>query len=321
MKGPDPRLLPTLLAVLRHGSITAAAAALGYVPSAVSQQMTRLERQMGVELLSRRSGGAVTPTAAGRAIADAAVVLLAATADFQARVGEVAGAGAPELRVGMFPTAASEMLPSALANLRAKHPDFVLTLLATEPVEGLRLLRAAEIDLLLAYRYLPEDPPAAGDLQVLRLGREPLLLMASAEIPALTDRDSLLSFDWVAGPPGTPDRRLFQRWAHKVGLAPTVRFETDDYHITLSLIAYGLGIGLVPLSAVCGWRDPSHPVVRVHAMPAKSLPTRDVLAVTRPRYRHPAARVLLAHLRSTLAAQLTRVRDTAADMGGWSGER
>lgn len=309
MNDPDVRLLPTLLAVLRHGSITAAAMALGYVPSAVSQQMTRLERQMGVELLSRRSGGAVTPTAAGNAIAEAAAVLLAATADFQTSVSAIAGAEAPDLRVGMFPTAASEMLPGALAKLRAKHPDFRLSLLATEPVEGLRLLRAAEVDLLLAYRYLPEDPPAPSDLQLLHLGREPLLLMAASDHPAKLRRIDLEACDWVAGAPGTPDRRLFQRWAHKIGLVPTVRYETDDYHITLSLIAYGLGIGLVPLSAVHGWRDPAHSVTQVHAIPAKSMPARDVLAVTRPSFHHPAANKLLTHLRSTLSAQLASQRN------------
>lgn len=98
----DPRLLRTLLAVIRHGSMSTAAAALGYVPSAVSQHIARLEQQEGTELLSRRPGGGVTPTAAGRALDDAAAHVLAATADFQRLAHDIARSGAPEVSIGVY---------------------------------------------------------------------------------------------------------------------------------------------------------------------------------------------------------------------------
>ncbi|MER7538761.1 LysR family transcriptional regulator [Streptomyces sp. NPDC097704] len=100
MNSLDPRLLRTLLAVMRHGSMSAAAAALGYVPSAVSQHIARLEQQVGTELLSRRPGGGVTPTAAGRALADSAARVLE----------DLPAAGRPEREV------------LAVTRPRASHP-------------------------------------------------------------------------------------------------------------------------------------------------------------------------------------------------------
>jgi DNA-binding transcriptional LysR family regulator len=301
----DPRLLRTLLAVMRHGSMSTAAAALGYVPSAVSQHIARLEQQVGTELLSRRPGGGVTPTAAGRALADSAAHVLAAAADFQRLADDIAQSGAPEVSIGVYATAAGRLLPSALAKLRRGHPDVVLHVTETEPVHGLRGLRTGEIDLLLAYRYLPEDPPSAPDLQIRGLGREPLWLMA-AHGTGLATLDDCREADWAAGHPGTPDRRLLQRWAHRIGLNPAVRYETDDYHTALALIAQGLAVGLVPASVVGGWHDPARPLARVEDLPKAHRPEREVLAVTRPRSSHP----VVDDLADLLAAAVVATRDS-----------
>lgn len=295
----DPRLLRTLLSVMRHGSMSAAAAALGFVPSAVSQHIARLEQQVGTELLSRRPGGGVTPTAAGRALADAAARVLAATADFQRLADDIARSGAPEVSVGVYATAAGRLLPTALARLRRAHPDVVLHVTETEPVDGLRGLRSGEIDLLLAYRYLPEDPPHTADLRIRALGREPLRL-AAARGSGIATLDDCRAADWAAGHQGTADRRLLGRWAHRVGIAPTVRYETDDYHTALSLIAQGLAVGLVPASVVDGWHDPDRPLTLV-PLPGPDRPEREVLAVTRPRAAHPVVDDLTALLSAAVA--------------------
>ncbi|MFF9853345.1 LysR family transcriptional regulator [Streptomyces litmocidini] len=142
MNTVDPRLLRTLLAGMRHGSMSTAAAALGYVPSAVSQHIVRLEQQVGTELLSRRPGGGVTPTAGGRAPADVAARVLAATADFRRLADDTARSGAPESSIGVYATVAGRLLPTAPAALRQAHPDVVLHVTETEPVDGLRGLRA-----------------------------------------------------------------------------------------------------------------------------------------------------------------------------------
>jgi DNA-binding transcriptional LysR family regulator len=297
----DPKLLRTLLAVIRQGEMSTAAAALGYVPSAVSQHIARLEQQVGTELFSRRPGGGVTPTAAGRALADAAAHVLAATADFQRLAEDIAQSGAPKVSVGVYATAAGRLLPTALAKLRRAHPDVVLHVTETEPVHGLRGLRTGEIDLLLAYRYLPEDPPSADDLQIRRLGREPLWLMA-AQSSGITTLDECREADWAAGHAGTPDRRLLQRWTHRTGLNPAVRYETDDYHTALALIAQGLAVGLVPASVVGGWHDPARPLTSVDDLPAAHRPEREVLAVTRPRASHPVVDDLTDLLATAVAA-------------------
>ncbi|NBM15562.1 LysR family transcriptional regulator [Streptomyces sp. GC420] len=288
----DPRLLNTLISVLRHGSMTAAAAALGYVPSAVSQQMSRLERQVGVELLSRRPGGGVSPTAAGRALADGAAGVLAAAADFRRLVDVVAGSGVPEVRIGVYPSAASRLLPTVLAELRAAHPGTVLRLLELEPAQGLRVLRTGEIDVQLAYRYMPEDPPvAAEDLRFIGLGREPLWLLTAAGSSATLD--ACAAADWAAGHPGRADRRLLDRWAHQHGLNPAIRYETDDYHTVLALIVQGLAVGLVPASVA------APQLGALARIPAPGL-DREVLAVTRARSRHPVVDELAGLLRASI---------------------
>ncbi|QNS02325.1 LysR family transcriptional regulator [Streptomyces xanthii] len=312
MNSVDPRLLRTLLAVMRHGSMSTAAAALGYVPSAVSQHIARLEQRVGAELLSRRPGGGVTPTASGRALADAAAHVLAATADFQRLADDIARSGAPEVSIGVYATAAGRLLPTALAELRGAHPDVVLHVTETEPVHGLRGLRTGEIDLLLAYRYLPEDPPSATDLQIRALGREPLWLMA-ARGTGIATLDDCREADWAAGHLGTPDRRLLQRWAHRTGLEPAVRYETDDYHTALALIAQGLAVGLVPASVVHGWHDPARPLTRVEGIPASDRPEREVLAVTRPRASHPVVDDLAGLLSTAVTAISQQPQD---DIGG-----
>ncbi|MDI1457511.1 LysR family transcriptional regulator [Streptomyces sp. ATE26] len=285
---PDLKLLATFLAVVRRGSMAEAAAELGYVPSAVSQHIAVLERDMGVELITRRPGSRLILTAAGRSLAGAAETLFDATARFQDAAHAIANREIAELRVGTYPSAMTYLLPQVLSTLRARRPGPRIRLVVVETDEGVPRVKSGDIDLLVAYRYLPEDPPAPSDaLTTTLLGREPLVLVAGTE-PGRRNPVELaecLEREWVSGHARNPDRRLLHRWAGELGIAPQVTLETDDLHSMLAMIRAGLAVGLIPATLLGAGHDAG---VEEVVMPPGVTPLhREILAVSRPGDRPP----------------------------------
>ncbi|MFF8953967.1 LysR family transcriptional regulator [Streptomyces sp. NPDC014940] len=288
---PDLKLLATFLAVVRRGSMAEAAAELGYVPSAVSQHIAVLERDMGVELITRRPGSRLILTAAGRSLAGAAETLFDATARFQDAAHAIANREIAELRVGTYPSAMTYLLPQVLSTLRARRPGPRIRLVVVETDEGVPRVKSGDIDLLVAYRYLPEDPPAPSDaLTTTLLGREPLVLVAGTE-PGRRNPVELaecLEREWVSGHARNPDRRLLHRWAGELGIAPQVTLETDDLHSMHSMLAMiraGLAVGLIPATLLGAGHDAG---VEEVVMPPGVTPLhREILAVSRPGDRPP----------------------------------
>ncbi|MEV5738268.1 LysR family transcriptional regulator [Streptomyces sp. NPDC052292] len=285
---PDLKLLATFLAVVRRGSMAEAAAELGYVPSAVSQHIAVLERDMGVELITRRPGSRLILTAAGRSLAGAAETLFDATARFQDAAHAIANREIAELRVGTYPSAMTYLLPQVLSTLRARRPGPRIRLVVVETDEGVPRVKSGDIDLLVAYRYLPEDPPAPSDaLTTTLLGREPLVLVAGTE-PGRRNPVELaecLEREWVSGHARNPDRRLLHRWAGELGIAPQVTLETDDLHSMLAMIRVGLAVGLIPATLLGAGHDAG---VEEVVMPPGVTPLhREILAVSRPGDRPP----------------------------------
>ncbi|MFE1444030.1 LysR family transcriptional regulator [Streptomyces sp. NPDC058739] len=301
---PDLKLLATFLAVVRRGSMAEAAAELGYVPSAVSQHVAALERDLGVELIVRRPGSRLVVTGAGRSLAQAAETLFDATARFQDTAAGIANREIAELRFGIYPSAMTYLIPGVLATLRARRGGPRLRLVVVETDEGVPRVTSGDLDLLVAYRYLPEDPPAPSDsLSVTLLGREPLVLVTGAEPgrrrpPVLAD---CLEREWVSGHARNPDRRLLQRWAGRLGIAPQVTLETDDLHSMLAMIRAGLAVGFIPATLLAEGHETG--VERV-ALPPEADPLhREILAVSRPGARPP----VVDELAGLLAAALEKV--------------
>lgn len=299
---PDLKLLSTFLAVVRHGSMAGAAAALGYVPSAVSQHIAALERDLGVELLVRRPGSRLILTAAGRSLAEAAGTLFDATARFLDTAAGISAREIAELRLGTYPSAMSRLLPGILTALRGRGHGPRLRLVDVETHEGLPQIKSGDLDLLVAYRYLPEDPPApSGEWAVTSLGEEPLLVVAAARPgqgpPGL---EECRGREWVSGRPHHADRRLLQRWAGEVGFSPDVTMETEDVHGMLAMVRAGLAVGLLPASLVVGADAP--PGVERVVLPPNAPPLRrEILAVSRPGPRPPLVDDLVVLLRQALA--------------------
>lgn len=153
--------LRTLDALARHGSVSGAADGLHVTTSAVSQQMAKLEREVGQPLLAK-SGRGVRLTDAGRLLADHAARIISrvelAQADVEARRGSAVG----ELRIGAFPTAMRGLLPPVLAALRVDHPELRPRVREQEPAEGMAAVVRGDLDLALAIDWHNKRMPVPG---------------------------------------------------------------------------------------------------------------------------------------------------------------
>src|SRR6478752_8512662 len=145
----DVRRMRVLREVAQRGSFSAAADALSYTQSAVSQQIAALEREAGSRLVERSARG-VRLTDAGRALVSHADVILARLADAEDELQAIAGLRGGRLRVAAFPSACSTLMPLAVARFRERHPGVELSLHPAEPDDALRLLRAGDCDVALA---------------------------------------------------------------------------------------------------------------------------------------------------------------------------
>lgn len=284
-----------LRAVETHGSVGAAAAALGFTPSAISQQVKRLERDTGVTLLERvgrgvmlTDHGRIVSEAGGRLLAD----LEAVDAELQRRTDVVAG----HLRVAVFSTANRGLLAAVAQRLLAAHPDLRLSLRECEPWETVDLVATGLVEIGVVHTWgdvaleIPEHLVAtsvAGDVaDVIVRHDHPLAGRAR-----VTPHD-LLDAGWIATPAGTICRQWLHRMYDGTGRLPRIAHEALEFDSHLAMVRAGLGIALVPRlgRGVLG--------TELVAVPATDPePTRDIVALHRRTMdRSPAVQAMLSAL-------------------------
>jgi DNA-binding transcriptional LysR family regulator len=289
--------LRVLREVAYRGSFSAAAAALSYTQSAISQQIAALEIEAGMPLLERHPRG-VTLNAAGQTLVRHAEAILAGLDAADAALASIAGLRGGRLRMASFPTAGSTLMPLAIASFRSSYPDVALTLAEGEPEEVVPRLRAGELDLALLFDFAGETErheelelsPLLGDPMYLALPREHRL--AGKRKLALQE---LRGEAWIQTSSSSPCARHVVRCCHAAGFEPRVTFESDDYQTVQGLVAAGVGVALIPELALSVVREDV--VIRA---PAPSPPLRQVLAAV-PRGAHlvPAAPAMLGVLEET----------------------
>ncbi|HEY5017883.1 MAG TPA: LysR family transcriptional regulator [Streptosporangiaceae bacterium] len=152
----DVTRLRVLVAVARHGSVTAAAHALNYAQPSVSHHLARLEAETGTKLV-QRAGRGIRLTDAGRLLAERAVEVIGRLDAAENELVVFAGLRAGRLRLAAFPSALGTIVPTAAAILHDQHPGFDLRLTEAEPPEALRMLRAGYVDVALIFRHEADD--------------------------------------------------------------------------------------------------------------------------------------------------------------------
>jgi DNA-binding transcriptional LysR family regulator len=240
--------LHALTAVRARGSVAAAAAALGYTPSAISQQLSRLESQTKATLVEPY-GRTVRLTAAGEQLATAADRILQEWEAAEAGLERLRGTVCGTVRVAAFPTVARGLLPEVLAALRRDQPDLELSLFETASHRTLEMLKDGDCDVAVAHDW-PETPlilPPGIGAELLGSDIADIVLSAGHPCsgqPRIALRD-LAGERWTAEPGSVAHDLL----VHVLGSEANVlhvQFAVREFPTQLALIASGLAIGLVP---------------------------------------------------------------------------
>jgi DNA-binding transcriptional LysR family regulator len=291
----DTHRLRVLREFAERGTIAATAAALGYTPSAVSQQLAALEREAGAILLDRTARAAEL-TDAGRRLVDHAERILAMIEAAESDLSAPAPTG--RVTVTAFPTAAVAFGPALVRRVRA-NPGMSLLLRETQREEGLRLVRTAEADVALVADWTGRLPSSdTGVLRFFPLIRDEVVLVVPRGHPAAdpsrpVDLDRLRDEPWLAAPTGEPSRQAVDRLLAGTGGMPPAPWEFEGLSTVLSLVARGIGIAALPrLTLSVG----DHRRVAVRDLPGDS-PAREVYAVARASsVRRPSVAVILSAL-------------------------
>jgi len=236
------RRLRVLREVARHGSISAAAAALNYTPSAVSQQLAQLEREVGVKLVERRSTGVVL-TRAGQVLVAHANAMLARASRAEEELRQLADGSWGRLRVGAFASAAAALMPEAILAMRAAQPSCAVELVEQDTPESVAELRRGELDLgiiVLDGHSSTDDEleitPLLGDrIDVLLPAQHRLAAAGSVSLEDL--RDDV----WIDCS-GSPVRF----WMTARGIEPNVIFNSDQHYVVHALVAAQVAVAFSP---------------------------------------------------------------------------
>jgi DNA-binding transcriptional LysR family regulator len=240
------------LAVLRElasrGSITDVAIATHKSPSAISQQLKTLQRQLGVVLVER-SGRGVRLTDAGRTLADSSIRIATVMAEAQATWDSFHGGATGSVRVAMIDSASELLIPGLLTRMKG-HEGIELQAEIRDVSQDEFAPLTADFDIVVSHRSDDLMPPAPADVEVVALMREPLDVAVPLDHPlasrARVAVDEFIGDDWIGVPAGYPIDRVLMTMARQSGIAPTVVYRTTHLPLIENLVAAGLGVGLVP---------------------------------------------------------------------------
>jgi len=297
----DVRRMRVLREVAVQGSFSAAAEALSFTQSAVSQQIAALERETGTILVQRNARG-VKLTEAGEALVRHAEAVLARLAEAEAELEAIAGLKGGRLRMAAFESAGATLMPLAIKEFRAKHPAIELTMTLGEPEEAEPQLKSGELDLVIGFgsRYAQED-----GVERHFLLEDPMFLVLPREHPLVGKRNlrlaDLADEAWIGGPQDCECNRLIYGACSAAGYDPRIAFETDDYAAVQGFVAAGVGVSLIAELGLTTIRDDI--VVRDLG---RETPVRKIYAATSGGYRTPATAAMLEVLDSVTAGYESR---------------
>ncbi|WP_101379772.1 MULTISPECIES: LysR family transcriptional regulator [Kitasatospora] len=288
--------LRTLDALARHGSVSGAADALHVTTSAVSQQMSKLEREVGQQLLAKNGRG-VRLTDAGRLLAEHSARILSqvelAESDLDAHRGQVIG----ELRLSAFPTAARGLFPAALTILRAQHPALRVRSSELEPESGIAGVIRGDLDLAVVLDWYNKPMPLPDGLVKAPLLDDPAdVAMHEGHPLAGRDEVDLGEFaddEWITWGEGEFCHEWLLFTLRSRGVEPVIGHRAAETHTQLGLVAAGLGVCVAPVLG----RQPIPP--GVVTVPLKQRVRRHVYVVWRADAdRRPSIRAAVEALRA-----------------------
>jgi DNA-binding transcriptional LysR family regulator len=297
----DVRRMRVLREVAERGSIAAAAQALSFTPSAVSQQIATLERETGIGLVER-GPRSIRLTEAGRALVAHTEVILAGLEAAEAEIQAIAGVKGGILRLASFPTAYASIMPAALVEFRRRHPGVELTLTEADPLDSLERLKSGELDLALLYEYDHVPFPTDDAVKQVDLLQDPIRVLLPRLHPAARRRavrlESLADEAWITSTVRSSCHLFVTRACRAAGFEPRIGFESDDHAVWQGLVAAGVGVALAPELALA----PLHPGVEARPLALAPLKRR-VFAAHRAGGRSPSIGAMLAVIEETIGTR------------------
>lgn len=299
----DLKRLRFLREVAERGTISAAADALAYTPSAISQQITILEEEMKTPLLERQ-GRNVVLTPAGKVLVAHSQDVFDAVERATTAVSEAAGEVAGRVVVGTLQSVMATLLPETIRTMSIDHPRVDLHMVELGHNDATRELRLGALDVAVDQSYSHVTNRAHGGLIKHKVLEEPLYLVVpkGSPIKKLTEA---ADWPWVAPPLETCDcGRALRNICRGAGFDPDVRFETDDFGVTLELISSINAVSILPALTLTRL-SPSLRLIPISGV------KRRIIALTRPAGQHrPAVAAFITHL--LRAAKELIPADTAA---------
>jgi DNA-binding transcriptional LysR family regulator len=239
--------LRTLVEIRETGSMTAAAAALGYTTGAVSQQMAALQRSVRAELFAQ-AGRRLQLTDAGQVLADHAVAMLSLARQTEDALAGLSGRPRARVLIGVFGTATAALLPQALVRVREQCPGVHLRSIEVDVDDATSAVARGRVDLAFGLDYPQAPIPRAADVALLVLGTERFSMAVAAGQPAPAGPSSLRDFadrPWILPPEQSSYGRAVRMACRSVDFEPAVDHTVTDTASTLSLVAAGLGVAPV----------------------------------------------------------------------------
>jgi len=292
----DVHRLRLLRELSRHGTIAATARACSLTPSAVSQQLSLLEKEIGAALFIR-DGRRLILTQAARVLVEHTEDVLAALERARAGVAELTSTVRGVLSLAAFPTAARALVPGAIARCREAHPDLRVRLTERTTADALADLKAGHADVALIYDYnlLPRVRDSGVESDV--LVREPLLAALPASLPVPEGPLPLAALagqPWIAAASDDDLRAMLERACGIAGFLPRLDFASSDYTVIFALVQAGLGVSLVPELAL----ESMSADIRLRPIATPELTRTVSVAVRAGSRRHPPIAAFLASLRA-----------------------
>jgi DNA-binding transcriptional LysR family regulator len=297
----DVRRMRVLREVAVQGSFSAAAEALSFTQSAVSQQIAALEREAGTVLVQRGARG-VRLTEAGEALVRHADAILSRLADAEAELEAIAGLKGGRLRMASFESAGATLMPLAIAQFRERHPAIELTMVMGEPDETEPQLKSGELDLVIGFgSRLAENDGIERQFLI----EDPMFLVLPSDHPLAGKRNlrlaDLADEAWIGGAPDCECNRLIYSACTRAGYAPRMAFETDDYAAVQGFVAAGVGVSLIAELGLTTIRDD----ILVRDL-GRDTPVRNIYAAAAGGYRTPATAAMLEVLADVAAGYESR---------------
>jgi DNA-binding transcriptional LysR family regulator len=300
----DVRRLRLLRELAQRGTLAATASALALTPSAVSQQLSALERHVGTPL-TRREGRGVVLTEAARVLVGHTERILAELERAHAAVAGLDASVGGTVRLSAFPTAAGTLAAGSLAACRAQHPDLRVLLEDRETDDAIAALRSGRLDLALVYEYDLLPALTAPGVELVGLISESLLAAlppTPARAEPVLPLAALREHRWIAPGSDTALRRTLERACGLARFAPEFDHTSDDLTVVLALVAAGLGVSLVPQLAL----ESVAAQLQLRPVTAPTLSRRVSVAMRAGARRNPACAAMIDALRAVARALSAR---------------